>query len=108
MSTKLTTRFKQTIFPWLLVGLPTIALGFVLLLQANKLLTVFQNDWIQQGVAFGLGVSAAIFFSSNKFRFLLVTFLVYLLGGILFKVLNQLPLGESYAFDLSIAFYIYG
>ncbi len=108
MNTNITTRFKQTITPWLLVGLPTIALGFLLLLQANKLLTVFQNDWISQGIFLGLGITAAIFFYSNRFRFLLITFLVYIVGGIVFRMMNQLPFGESFAFDLSLGFYIYG
>lgn len=108
MNTNITTRLKQTITPWLLVGLPTIVLGFLLLLQANKLLTVFQNDWIKQGIFLGLGITAAIFFYSNRFRFLLITFLVYIIGGIAFRLTNQLPFGESLAFDLSIGFYIYG
>lgn len=94
--------------PWLLVGLPTIALGFILLLQANKLLTVFQNDWLQQGIAFGLGISAAIFFFGNSFRFFLTTFIVYIIGGFLFRIVRQMPMGEAFAFDLSLGFYIYG
>ena len=108
MHTKTTTRTKQTIATWLLVGLPTIALGFLLILQANKLLTVFQNDWVRQGIFFGLGITAALFLFSKHFRFLLTTFLVYIVGGILFRLTNQLPVGESYAFDLSIGFYLYG
>ncbi|WP_447641354.1 MULTISPECIES: transglutaminase-like domain-containing protein [Chitinophagaceae] len=94
--------------PWLLVGLPTIAIGFILLLQANKMLTVFQNDWIKQGIFFGLGVTAATFFYGNRFRFFLISFLVYIAGGFVFHIMNQLPVGESYAFDLSLGFYVYG
>ncbi|MFT4204884.1 MAG: transglutaminase-like domain-containing protein [Chitinophagaceae bacterium] len=108
MKNKITTRLKQMVAPWLFVGVPTIALGFILLLQVNRLLTLFQNDWIKQGVFFGLGITAAIFFYSQRFRFLLISFLVYVLGGIVFRLVNQLPFGESFAFDLSIGFYIYG
>lgn len=108
MGTKLTTRLKQTITPWLLVGIPTIALGFILLLQANKQLTLFQNDWIKQGVFWGLGITAATFFYGNRFRFLLISFLVYIIGGIIFRTVNQIPMGEAYAFDVSLGFYIYG
>ena len=108
MNNSLKIRFQQTFLPWLLVGLPTILVSILLLQQANKMLAIFQNDWLQQGIAVALGISGAVFFSSRRFRIVLTCAIVYFLGGFLFGILKLIPLGEAFAFDLSLAFYIYG
>ncbi len=98
---------KKVIAQLLLLIVPTAAIAFYLLKDANEYYNILQNKWLWQGLAFSAGAVAAVIFFGYKFRFITTTAVLLILLTVIYKILNRIVVGEFETIFLSLNYKIF-
>lgn len=88
--------------------LPTAAVSYFLLLNANEYYSILQNQALRQTLYFAAGMGIAAFFYSFRFRFL-PSYILLIIGlYTIYKGLDKYESGEFDAFFLARNFQVFG
>ncbi|MDX2172588.1 MAG: transglutaminase domain-containing protein [Bacteroidota bacterium] len=99
--------YKKVIAQLILLAIPTLIFVFFLLWRVNSFYSILQNDYLKQGLYFGIGAIVAIVFYSYRFRFTTTTVILFALNYFIYKLLGNITTGEFDAFYVSIQFLIF-
>ncbi len=98
---------KKVTAQLLLLALPTVTLVFYLLFHVNGYYSILQNNWLQQGLYFGVGIAAATVFYGYRFRFLTTAVLLFFIYFLAYKIMGHISVGEFDAFFFSVKFLVF-
>lgn len=99
--------WKKMLAQLLLLAVPTAALAFYVLWDANQFYKILQNDWIKQGLYFAAGLATGIIFYSWRFRFLPTAAILFAVYYFTYKMVGNASIGEFDAFFASVQFMIF-
>ncbi len=99
--------FKKVIAQLILLAIPTLIFVFFLLWRVNSFYSILQNDYLKQGLYFGIGAVVAIVFYAYRFRFVTTTLILFAINYFIYKILGNITTGEFDAFYVSIQFLIF-
>ena len=87
--------------------LPTAAVGYFLLHEANSYFTILENDALRQALYFGAGMLGSALFYSLRFRVLPTAAILMIVLYSFYKGIDASASGEFDAFFVSIQFLIF-
>lgn len=87
--------------------LPTAAVGYFLLLNANNYYTLLQNQAVMQSLYLAAGMGLAALFYSFRFRFLVPFSILVVALYSIYKGLDKYAIGEFDSFFISIQFLVF-
>ncbi len=90
----------------LLLVLPTAALIYYVLWDANRFFAILQNGWLLQGSYFFAGLAVSTVFYAYRFRFITTAAVLAALCFVAYKVLGIIVVSE-FGFLVTIQFYIF-
>jgi transglutaminase-like putative cysteine protease len=99
--------YKKVLAQLILLAIPTLVFVLFLLWRVNGFYSVLQNNYLKQGLFFGVGSVVAILFYSYRFRFITTTVILFALNYFIYKLLGTITTGEFDAFYVSIQFLIF-
>ena len=102
-----THSWKKVTAQLVLLAGPTVALILYFLLNANKLYALLQNNWMEQGAYFAIGLIAGLIFYGFRFRFVTTALVLFAAYFVAYKILGKLSVGEFDAFFVSVKFLIF-
>lgn len=98
---------NETIAKLIFLILPTAAVGYFLLWNANNFYTILQNEAVLQTLYLLAGMAAALVFYTFRFRFI-TTFAILIIAFVLiYEGLDRTAIGEFDTFFISIRFRIF-
>jgi hypothetical protein len=99
--------WKKVSAQFILLALPTVALVLYLLLNVNQYYSLLQNNWLEQGLYFTIGIAVAMIFYGYRFRFITTASLLFGVYFIAYSLLGKISTGEFDAFFISVKFLIF-
>ena len=96
-------RWAQLLF----VVVPTLLVAIFYLWQANSFFSILRNQWLIQGVYFGLGLIIGNLVYSGRLRFITSFLILILAFFLIYQYIDNYATGEFDAFFLSKQFLVF-
>jgi protein-glutamine gamma-glutamyltransferase len=87
--------------------LPTIFIGYFLLLNINEYYSILKQEPVYQAIYFGIGLISGFIFYQFRFRAVITTALLILLFLVIYKILENVAVKEFDVFLISIQFLLF-
>ena len=98
---------QETLAKLIFLVLPTVAIGYFILFNANSYFSILQNQALLQSIYFGAGMFGACIFYAFRFRFSSTFILLALVFYSIYKGLDSTAIGEFDTFFITVRFIVF-